>query len=281
MLYRVPALVKVAAWVSAFTLIAAALKGVVIGAAANALARVAGGLALKPRASGAGSLALRTVAWATTQKRALNPKPKRISRARGFTTPSKAAIDQPPANYDTEATTLEIVKYPHPALRKPNKKVKVFDGKLKQFAENLFRTMYDANDGIGLAAPQVGVNLRMMVYNPEPQGKAGEAIFVNPVITSRSSNEVGFTEGCLSFPGLSGDVLRPDWIEVEAVDVLGEPFTRRIEGFEARLFQHEYDHLDGKVYIDHLIKQDRKAVQRGLEALVEQYRAAGGEEPAL
>lgn len=187
--------------------------------------------------------------------------------------------DAPPG-FDTRNQLLDIVRYPHPALRRANDPVTVFDGRLRQLVANLFRTMYATGDGIGLAAPQVGVNLRLMVYNPNPDTKDDETVFINPRITSYSSTTDRKEESCLSFPRMRGPVDRPIWVEVEAMDWQGNLFQRRIEGFEARLFQHEYDHLDGVVYIDRLGEAARTKVQGDLDFMIADFQRAGGE-PAL
>jgi len=208
---------------------------------------------------------------------------KRRPRRRGFapTTP----IDDPPTGYDTKTKLLSIVKYPHPALRRPNSDVTVFDDKLRQLADNLFNAMYTRHDGIGLAAPQVGVNVRMMVYNPlrtlEDENREGDEVYVNPRIVQRSDEEDVVLEECLSFPKVRGPVRRSLWVEVEAVDLEGKPFKRRIEGFEARLFQHEFDHLQGVVFIDHIPDEQREEVQPALDKLQRTYKLDGGRQPAL
>mmetsp|Transcript_4009 Transcript_4009/g.9355 ORF Transcript_4009/g.9355 Transcript_4009/m.9355 type:complete len:259 (+) Transcript_4009:26-802(+) len=192
-----------------------------------------------------------------------------------------ALIDEPPADYDTVRKELPIVKYPHPALRRTNAEVEVFDEKLHLLAVNLFDAMYRTNDGVGLAAPQVGVNIRMMVYNPDLEDPKARRVLVNPRIIEKSPDMDVSSEGCLSFPGMNGDVRRPTWVVVQAQNIKGETFETRIEGFEARLFQHEYDHLDGVVYIDHLTPNGREKVQPVLDRLEAEYLAAGGEEPSL
>lgn len=196
-----------------------------------------------------------------------------------------APIDAVPKGYDTEAKCLEIVKYPHPALRRDNAEVTVFDDKLRQFADNLFTTLYTCDNGIGLAAPQVGVNIRMMVYNPlrsrEDENREGDEVWINPRIVGRSDDLDTKSEECLSFPKIKGDVTRPWWVEVEAVDLEGKPFGRRIEGMEARLFQHEFDHVQGVVFIDHISDDRRKVVQPRLDYLQEVYLRNGGKKPSL
>jgi len=195
--------------------------------------------------------------------------------------------DAPVTDYDTGPKELTIVKYPHPALRRPNALVENFDEKVRQLADNLFTAMYKEDDppGIGLAAPQVGVNVRMMVYNPlrtvEAENREGNKVFVNPQIVARSEDKEEDYEACLSFPKIDGQVSRPIWVEIEAVDVDGNPIRERFEGDEARVFQHEFDHLDGVVYVDHLEADERKRVQPKLDKFIMEYEARGGKEPAL
>jgi len=187
-----------------------------------------------------------------------------------------------PEGFDRRRMQLEIVRYPHPSLREQNEEIKVFDRRLRTLADNLFDTLYATGDGIGLAAPQVGVNLRVMVYNPDPRTRDEETVFVNPRIISFSDDKDWQAEGCLSFPRIRGNVQRPVWVEVEAVDWEGNPFQRRIEGFEARLFQHEYDHLDGVVFTDRFGGAAREKVEGDLDFFVKDFSTSNPElEPAL
>ena len=195
----------------------------------------------------------------------------------------KKVSDEPLTDYDSGPKLFEILKYPHPSLRRPNEAVTSFGPKLKQLSENLFRTMYARDDGCGLAAPQCGVNLRVMVYNYlrtlESIDHSGETVFVNPRITASSEDRDEELEGCLSFPGFGAPVVRPIWVEVEAVDLEGTPYTKRLEGEEARIFQHEYDHLDGVVYIDHVTDEDKQVIAPQLKKLISDYSAGGGKDP--
>ena len=176
-------------------------------------------------------------------------------------------------------TDLSIVKYPHPALRQPNAEVtpeELKDGSMAKLAKEMFLVMYAA-EGVGLAAPQVGVNKRLMVYNESGDKKKwlDEVVMVNPKIVEFSdATDVG-TEGCLSFPDMSGDVERSKWIKVEAVNLKGKKIKRKYAGWEARIFQHEYDHLDGKVYIDRLTEEGRKEVQPTLDELIQEFGEGG------
>jgi peptide deformylase len=178
-----------------------------------------------------------------------------------------------------EGTELRIVKYPHPALRKPNELVTVEelkDGSIAKLAKEMFMVMYAAA-GVGLAAPQVGVNKRLMVYNQsgDPKKWLDEVIMVNPTIVESSEARNVETEGCLSFPGMDGPVERSKWIKVEAMNMKGKKIKRKFTDWEARIFQHEYDHLDGTVYIDRLDEEGRSKVQPRLNELIAEFGEGG------
>jgi peptide deformylase len=136
--------------------------------------------------------------------------------------------------------------------------------------------MYAA-EGVGLAAPQVGINKRLMVYNEhgDPKKWLDEVVLVNPKIVEYSDATDVETEGCLSFPGMNGAVERSKWIKVEAVTTKGKKVKKKYTGWEARVFQHEYDHLDGKVYIDRLDEENLKNVQPVLDDLIKDYGEGG------
>ena len=136
--------------------------------------------------------------------------------------------------------------------------------------------MYAAQ-GVGLAAPQVGVNKRLMVYNPEGDEKkwVQEVVLVNPRIVGRSEGTDEEQEGCLSFPDMSGVVERNKWIKVEAQNLKGKTIKKKFAGWEARIFQHEYDHLDGVVYVDRLKDAEKEKVQPRLDELVADFGEGG------
>ncbi|MBQ5992377.1 MAG: peptide deformylase [Clostridia bacterium] len=135
-----------------------------------------------------------------------------------------------------------IRKNQDPALYKTCKEVKKFDARLSELIDDMVETMNDA-DGVGLAAPQIGVLRRVCVIDVGE----GPVEMVNPVILE-SSGEQGGMEGCLSFPGESGYVVRPNRVKVEAYDRHGDLYEYEGEGLFARAVFHETDHLDGKVY---------------------------------
>ena len=166
---------------------------------------------------------------------------------------------------------LSVVKYPDPRLRQPNRAITTFDDRLQKLAAAMFDVMY-ATDGIGLAAPQVGVNVRVMVYNEEGvRGKGEEIVLVNPKIVRKSKGQTLFEEGCLSFPGINGDVKRPKTVEISAFDVNGGPIKMELDGLQARIFQHEFDHLQGTLFHDRMAAPVLATVRDQLVAMEEVF----------
>lgn len=155
---------------------------------------------------------------------------------------------------------LKIVEHPSPVLRKKTKPVTDFkDRMLDTLIRDMAETMYDA-PGVGLAANQIGISLRMAVIDvdwKEEDGKRNLHVFFNPHLTEKR-DPIQFEEGCLSLPGVSETVKRFGRVTVEYHDRQGNPQTLKAEGLLAVALQHETDHLDGKLYIDHLssIKRD-------------------------
>ncbi|GAA0358837.1 peptide deformylase [Bacillus horti] len=139
-----------------------------------------------------------------------------------------------------------IVKNPDPILREKTIEVKNFNANLHKLLDDMAETMYQA-DGVGLAAPQVGISKRVAVI--DAGSEHGLIELVNPVIVSKSGEQLG-PEGCLSFPGLVGDVRRAQTCKVEAFDRHGEKFEVEGEDLLARALQHEIDHLNGVLFVD-------------------------------
>lgn len=134
-------------------------------------------------------------------------------------------------------------------LRKETKEVKDVNRRTKILIEDMFDTMYEAN-GVGLAAPQVGILKKIFVVDVgDEDGNKVPFVFINPEILEREGVQVGF-EGCLSVPGKSGKVARAEKVKVRAFNQDMEEFEMEAEGFLARAIQHEYDHLNGVVYVD-------------------------------
>lgn len=147
---------------------------------------------------------------------------------------------------------LKIVEYGDPVLREPSREVSKVSKKIKTLVTDLLETMYKSN-GVGLAAPQVGVSLRVFVIDvSDPKGPIDPLVFINPKIIKKSG-AINSYEGCLSFPQAYTDVRRYANVMVKALDMNGRPFVKEAKNGEllARAIQHEFDHLDGKLFIDH------------------------------
>jgi peptide deformylase len=145
---------------------------------------------------------------------------------------------------------MKIVEYPHPALLRPTLIVPRVNATLRRDVDEMFDLMYQAG-GIGLAGNQVALPWRILVMNLDHEGKdpAQQEVFLNPrIVAKRGSAEDD--EGCLSFPGLYAKIRRAKEVTVEAFDLAGRPIKRVARGLEARAWQHEMEHLEGKVFID-------------------------------
>ncbi|CAH1437707.1 unnamed protein product [Lactuca virosa] len=171
---------------------------------------------------------------------------------------------------------LKIVLYPDPILRAKNKPVATFDENLKKLVDEMFDVMYKT-DGIGLSAPQVGINVQLMVFNPVGErGEGEEIVLVNPRVTRYSKKLAPFTEGCLSFPGINADVVRPEAVKVDAQDITGEKFSVGLSGLPARVFQHEFDHLEGVLFFDRMTAQVVDSIRTQLQELEQKYEDRTG-----
>lgn len=141
---------------------------------------------------------------------------------------------------------LDIVKLGEESLREKSVAVEEVNDEIKQLANDMFETMIEA-DGVGLAAPQIGKNIRMFVIIADDDIRR---VFINPQII-KTSEEVGpYDEGCLSIPQVYESIIRPLKVTVQALNENGKPFTLDADGLLARIIQHEYDHLEGIVFID-------------------------------
>lgn len=160
-----------------------------------------------------------------------------------------------------------VVIYGSPVLREETKEISSDYPNLKKLIENMYETMYNA-DGVGLAAPQIGLSIRLFVVDASPleedypECKGFKKAFINPVIVESSEEEVAFKEGCLSLPGVNESVKRPVSVRMKYLNENFEPCEETFEGFQARVVQHEYDHLEGHVFIDH-VSPIRKQMNKG------------------
>jgi len=156
---------------------------------------------------------------------------------------------------------LSVRKYGDPLLRRRARPVDQVTPELRTMIANMTDTMYD-EVGIGLAAPQVGHSVRLLVVGDE-EGRGVQAL-VNPVITE-SGGTVTAEEGCLSLPGIFADVTRAQWVKLEARDLEGQPVAITARGLRSRVFQHEVDHLDGVLFIDRLDPVTRDRIKRRIK----------------
>jgi peptide deformylase len=159
-----------------------------------------------------------------------------------------------------------IVKYGDPVLEKMGAPVTKFDDELKKLIDDMFESMYEAH-GVGLAAPQIGISLRLAVidvtFKEDPNAKL---VLANPSIIHTEGKQRG-QEGCLSIPEFREDVTRPMKVTIRAQDVNGEWYEKTGEELLARAFQHEIDHLDGKLYISHISGLKRDLMKRKIKKL--------------
>ena len=159
-----------------------------------------------------------------------------------------------------------VVKYGNAVLEKTAKPIEKFDEELAKLCQDMFESMYAAN-GVGLAAPQVGIGKRLAVIDVTV-GKNPEAkiVLANPEII-HAEGEQREEEGCLSVPGFRGNVARPQYVTVRAQDATGKTFEMNGEGLLARAFCHEIDHLDGVLFVKHLSLLKRDLIRRRIRKL--------------
>lgn len=171
-----------------------------------------------------------------------------------------------------DPASLRILSYPAPVLRQKAAPVEAVDDHVRRVVARLFDLMHDA-EGIGLAAPQVGLPWRLFVVDAHQDHPP--RVFINPELSAFGGDLEANDEGCLSLPGIRVDVRRPTAVTVTALDELGQPFTLDAVGLTARVVQHEYDHLNGVLIIDKMNVRDRLVNRRAIKEL----EAAGSEVP--
>lgn len=170
---------------------------------------------------------------------------------------------------------LPIIAYGDPVLRKRAKDIEPGSIDVKALSDSMYETMYAAS-GVGLAAPQIGQSIRLFVVDGEPlnedepeedidPGLVGfKKVFINPDIIEEAGDDWGFEEGCLSIPGIRGEVVRPEIIVIRYFDIDWVEHEEEYEGMAARIIQHEYDHLDGKLFTDYLPTLRRQLIKKKL-----------------
>jgi peptide deformylase len=174
-------------------------------------------------------------------------------------------------------TVRRIIRMGHPTLRQRAREVtreELAAPEIHRLVEDMVDTLHDAG-GIGLAAPQIDVPLRLAIVEiPGGRSRYGEipsmplTVFVNPEIEVIDPTTAGYWEGCLSVPGLRGYVERPQHVRVTALDLEGTPIRLELSGFLATVFQHEFDHLDGRLYIDRITDLTKLAFDDEFERYV-------------
>lgn len=169
---------------------------------------------------------------------------------------------------------MRIVEYPHPALRYPAVPVKLVDKELRLQVGRMFELMYEVK-GLGLAAPQVALPYQLLIMNEDMENfsEEGERVYLNPRIVAQKGTMNG-EEGCLSFPGLFAKVRRARQVTIEAYDLSGELVTIQATGLASRCWQHEIEHLQGKLFIDRFTTVARIANQRELSYFEKKFRRA-------
>ncbi|HUO10872.1 MAG TPA: peptide deformylase [Phycisphaerae bacterium] len=165
-----------------------------------------------------------------------------------------------------EPASLQLVLYPHSTLKKIARDVQHFDDWLRAVVERMKDLMVE-HKGVGLAAPQVGLSLRLFVASPTAKREDAKA-YINPVLTDEEGNEEG-EEGCLSLPDIRIKVPRFTSLRIEALDVDGQPFAENLTDYPARIMQHENDHLDGILLLDRMSPVARLANRRKIKDLEE------------
>lgn len=167
-----------------------------------------------------------------------------------------------------------------PVLREQAEEVGEITDEIRELVSDMIRIM-DSKNGIGLAATQVGVSLKVLIIRPEIEREDGSfffgdpVVYINPVISNPTEEKSVMSEGCLSVPGIHKEVERPVGIDVKAIDLDGNEIFEVVRGFKAREIMHENDHLNGKLFIDRLSKEDRKEIEKELLEIKKKYGSGG------
>ena len=157
---------------------------------------------------------------------------------------------------------LPILHYPNPRLARKSLEIKIIDDEIKQLAQDMLETMYEA-PGVGLAAPQVNKLVRLIVMDVSEE-KSQPQVLINPVITKQYESQLG-EEGCLSVPGVYSEVKRAKTIEVKALNQNGEQLEFQADDLISVCIQHEIDHLDGKLFVDYLSKLKQQRILKKMK----------------
>ena len=156
---------------------------------------------------------------------------------------------------------MKVITYGNPVLRKKAKKIKNIDKSIVELSNKMFEIMHtNEPQGIGLAAPQVGVSIALFVYELDDD----KGVIINPRIIEKNGKEIG-EEGCLSVPGVFGPVERAESVVISAINLKGKKITLSVSGLKARVFQHETDHLNGILFTDYINDIEHLSVEEGYE----------------
>lgn len=173
---------------------------------------------------------------------------------------------------------LPIIAYGDPVLRRATEEISADYSGLESLIDNMFDTMYGAN-GIGLAAPQVGLAIRLFVIDASPLAEDDEdekgdptlqgfkRVFINPIMIEQKGDKLGYFEGCLSIPNVSEEVFRSEAIILNYLDESFQEVEEEFSGMAARIIQHEYDHIEGKLFVDRLTPLKKTMLKGKLEAI--------------
>ncbi len=166
---------------------------------------------------------------------------------------------------------LKIIHYPDPRLKKVSQPLEKPTAELKELAARMFQLMRE-HKGVGLAAPQVGLNIRMFVMNHTGEPK-DDRVYINPTLTEAEGSEES-EEGCLSLPGINANIVRDKTLRLRAIDLDGNPIDETQSGYVARVWQHEFDHLNGTLITDRMGAVAKMAARKKLRELEDEYAAA-------
>lgn len=167
---------------------------------------------------------------------------------------------------------LSVIPFPHPTLRIKSRPIRRVDAELKDIVAQMFELMYE-HKGVGLAANQVDLPLRLFVANPAGvKGEGEEFVIINPELQLPKGNDTQ-QEGCLSLPGLYGQVKRPKSIRLSAYDLQGNAIEGTYDGFLGRIFQHENDHLDGVMFFDRMSAESKRELDDQLDEMETDFRS--------
>jgi len=163
---------------------------------------------------------------------------------------------------------LKIINYPDPRLRKVSKPLARIDEDIKMLAARMFQLMRE-HKGVGLAAPQVGLNIRLFIMNHTGE-PADDRVYINPELSEAQGSDEG-EEGCLSLPGINANIVRDKTLRIVAQDLEGKPIDETASGYLARVWQHEFDHLNGTLITDRMGTVAKMTTRKKLKELEEQY----------